>query len=505
MSKGKPEKVHELLDMIKSLSRAKGIEEEWVFQAMESALAKVTRRRHENQFDVRIEVNRETGYFTTYQQRMVVDTISYNPTLSASLISLDDARAINPDFNEGDTVENEIESIEFGRIDAHSAKQTIIKEVRDAERHHLVSKFKDKVNTLVAGTVKKVTRDYIILDLGDSVEGQLLRSDTIPNESFRANDRVRAFLFDAHYSPHGPQLFLSRTCPEMLIELFRIEVPEIGEQVIQVKSAARDPGSRAKIAVKTNDGRIDPIGACVGMRGSRVQAVSNELHGERIDIILWDDNPAQLVINAMSPAEVESIIVDEDSHTIDIAVAEEQLSQAIGRNGQNVRLASELTGWALNIMSSEEAQNKTKSETEHLRRLFVQGLDVDEDIAMILIEEGFTSIEEIAYVPLQEMLEIEDFSEDLVNELRGRAKDHLLNAALADEDDLLDPEPSDDLLNIEGMQREWAFMLAKQGIKTMEDLAELAVDDLLEITDMDEAVAAQLIMKAREPWFREEA
>lgn len=505
MSKGKPEKVHELLDMIKSLSRAKGIEEEWVFQAMESALAKVTRKRHENQFDVRIEVSRETGYFSTYQQRMVVSGANYDPALSASLILLEEARKRDPNFNEGDTVEDEIESIEFGRIDAHSAKQTIIKEVRDAERHHLIDKFKDKVNTLVAGTVKKVTRDYIILDLGDNVEGQLLRAHTIPSESFRINDRVRAFLFDAHYVSHGPQLFLSRTCPEMLIELFRIEVPEIGEQVIQVKSAARDPGSRAKIAVKTNDGRIDPVGACVGMRGSRVQAVSNELHGERIDIILWDDNPAQLVINAMSPAEVESIIVDEDTHTIDIAVAEEQLSQAIGRNGQNVRLASELTGWALNIMSSEEAQNKTKSETENLCRLFIQGLDVDEDIAMILIEEGFTSIEEIAYVPLHEMLEIDDFDEELVEELRHRAKDHLLNKALADEQELLDHDPTDDLLNIEGMEREWAFQLAKQGIRTVEDLAELAVDDLLDMININETVAAQLIMKAREPWFKEEA
>lgn len=505
MSKVKPEKVHELLDMIRSLSRAKGIEEEYVFQAMENALAKVTRKRHENQFDVRVDVDRESGYFTTFQQKMVVDDESYDESLSESQLPLTAAKAINPELVEGDTHEILIESIEFGRIDAHSAKQTIIKEVRDAERHHLVDKFKDKVNTLVTGTVKKVTREYITLDLGDNVEAQLLRSNTITNESFRINDRVRGYLFDAHYVPHGPQLFVSRACPEMLAELFRIEVPEIGEQVIEIKGAARDPGSRAKIAVKTNDGRIDPIGACVGMRGSRVQAVSNELHGERIDIILWDDNPAQLVINAMAPAEVESIMVDEDAHTIDVAVAEEQLSQAIGRGGQNVRLASELTGWELNIMTAEEAQNKSKKESENVLQLFVKNLDVDEDIATILVEEGFTSLEEIAYVPLEEMLEIEDFDEDIVDELRSRAKDYLLNKALADEEELLEHEPADDLLNMEGMNRELAFLLAKNEVKTMEDLAELAVDDLLEIGGVEEEQAAQLIMKAREPWFKDDA
>jgi len=357
---------------------------------------------------------------------------------------------------------------------------------------------------LVTGTVKKVTREYIILDLGDNVEAQLLRSNTIPNESFRINDRVRAFLFDAHYVPHGPQLFVSRTCPEMLMELFRIEVPEIGEQVIAIKGAARDPGSRAKIAVKTNDGRIDPIGACVGMRGSRVQAVSNELHGERIDIVLWDDNPAQLVINAMAPAEVESIMVDEDAHIIEVAVAEEQLSQAIGRSGQNVRLASELTSWQLKVMTTDEARTKSKKESENLLQLFIENLDVDEAIANILIEEGFSSIEEIAYVPEEEMLEIEDFDEDIIIELRNRAKDYLLNLALADEEEMLEHEPAEDLLGMAGMDREFAYKLAKNGVKTMEDLAELAIDDLLEIGDISEEQAAELIMKAREPWFKEQ-
>ena len=503
MSKLKPEKIHDLLDMIKSLSRAKGIEEEWVFQAMESALAKVTRRRHDNQFDVRIAVNRDTGHFKTYKQKLIVAADTYDPNLQESQFVIDEAKKIDPKLEVGDIYEEEIESIEFGRIDAFSAKQTITKEVREAERHHLVAKYKDKVNTLVMGTVKKVTREYIILDLGENIEAELLRSNTIANESFRINDRVRAYLFDAHYVPHGPQLFLSRTCPEMLIELFRMEVPEISEQLIEIKAAARDPGSRAKIAVKTNDGRIDPIGACVGMRGSRVQVVSNELHGERIDIILWDDNPAKLVINAMAPAEVESIVMDEDAHTIDVAVVADQLSQAIGRHGQNVKLASELIGWEINVISAEEAHHKSKTETENLLQLFMKNLDIDEDIATILIEEGFSSLEEIAYVPVQEMLEIEEFDEELVEELRSRAKDYLLDKALADEEELIDA-PAEDLLNIEGMSQELAYRLARHGIKTMEDLAELAVDDLLEIGELDKAHAAQLIMKAREPWFEKD-
>ena len=504
MSKIKSEKESELLDMIKSLSRAKGIEEEWVFQAMESALAKVTCKRHENQFDVRVTVDRKTGHFETFKQRTVVDDEEYDDLLPEGQIKASEAKTMDPPLEIDDVEETPIESIEFGRIDAHSAKQTIIKEVRDAERHHLVAKFQDKVGTLVTGSVKRVTREYILLDLGDNVEALLNRSDTIANESFRLNDRVRAYLTDAHYVSHGAQLFLSRICPEMLIELFRIEVPEISEQVIEIKSAARDPGSRAKIAVKTNDGRIDPIGACVGMRGSRVQAVSNELHGERIDIILWDDNPAQLVINAMSPAEVDSIVVDEDTRTIDIAVAEDQLSQAIGRAGQNVKLASELTDWTLNVMSAEEAQNKSVQETENLRELFMKELDVDEDIAEVLVEEGFTSVEEVAYVPVHEMLEIEDFDEVMVEELRSRAKDYLLTKALADEEEFSAHEPAEDLLTMEGMTRELAYALAAKSIVTMEDLAELAVDDLLEIQAMSEEEAAQLIMKAREPWFRDE-
>jgi len=503
-NKVKPEKVHDLLDMIRSLSLAKGIDEERVFKAMEAGLAKVSRKRHDNQFDVRVAVDRDTGYFKTFKQKLVVEDDTFIAEFSASQIPLSDAKTLDASLEAGDLYEEEIESIEFGRKDAHSAKISIMKEVREAELRHLVEKFQDKVNTLVTGTVKKVTREYIILDLGDNVEAQLLRSNTIPNESFRINDRVRAFLFDAHYVPHGPQLFVSRTCPEMLMELFRIEVPEIGEQVIAIKGAARDPGSRAKIAVKTNDGRIDPIGACVGMRGSRVQAVSNELHGERIDIVLWDDNPAQLVINAMAPAEVESIMVDEDAHIIEVAVAEEQLSQAIGRSGQNVRLASELTSWQLKVMTTDEARTKSKKESENLLQLFIENLDVDEAIANILIEEGFSSIEEIAYVPEEEMLEIEDFDEDIIIELRNRAKDYLLNLALADEEEMLEHEPAEDLLGMAGMDREFAYKLAKNGVKTMEDLAELAIDDLLEIGDISEEQAAELIMKAREPWFKEQ-
>ncbi len=353
--------------------------------------------------------------------------------------------------------------------------------------------------------MKKSSRDSIILDLGGNAEALITREHMIIRESVRQNDRIRAYLLGVNEENRGPQLFASRACPEMLIELFKIEVPEIGEELIEIKGAARDPGSRAKIAVKTNDQRIDPVGACVGMRGARVQAVSNELAGERIDIVLWDDNPAQLVINAMQPAEVASIVVDEESHTMDIAVEDESaLAQAIGRSGQNIRLASELTGWELNVMTLDDAQSKQQQEVEHALQMFVELLGVDEDVAEVLVEEGFSSLEEVAYVPTEEMLSVEGFDEDVVEALRQRAKDALLTRALVSEEKFEQAEPADDLLNMDGMDRDLAVELASRGIVTMEDLAEQAVDDLLEIEGMSEERAAQLIMTARAPWFEGE-
>jgi len=365
----------------------------------------------------------------------------------------------------------------------------------------IVDQYRDRVGELLAGSVKKVTRDAVIIDLGNNAEGLLSRDQLVGRETFRVGDRIRAVLKTIDSEARGPQLIMSRTCPEMLIELFKIEVPEIAEQVIDIRAAARDPGLRAKIAVKTNDGRIDPVGACVGMRGSRVQAVSNELDGERVDIILWDDNPAQLVINAMAPAEVESIVVDEDTNTMDVAVAEDNLAQAIGRSGQNVRLASQLTGWNINVMSLEDAQAKQEQEAGTTIARFMEALDVDEDVAFVLVEEGFTTLEEIAYVPLEEMMAIEGFDKDTAEELRSRAKDALLTQAIASEERLDATEPADDLLNMEGMDRHTAFQLASHGIVTMEDLAEQAVGDLLEIEGMDAKRAGQLILTARAPWF----
>ena len=379
----------------------------------------------------------------------------------------------------------------------------IVQKVREAERLSGWS-YRDRIGEMVSGTVKKVTRDAVIVDLGNNAEALISRDSLVGREAFRVNDRVRAILIEIREDVRGPQLALSRSCNEMLIELFSIEVPEISEQVIEIRAAARDPGLRAKIAVKTNDGRIDPVGACVGMRGSRVQAVSGELANERVDIILWDDNPAQLAINALSPAEVESIIVDEDSHSMDVAVAEDNLAQAIGRNGQNVRLASQLTGWTINVMSSEDAVAKGEEEAGRQVDMFMNALDIDEDVSLVLVEEGFTSLEEVAYVPLEEMVSIEGFDEDIANELRARAKDALLTQAIASEEVLEGGNPADDLLNMEGMDRHLAFVLASKGIVTMEDLAEQAVEDILGIEDLDAERAGELIMTARAPWFAEE-
>ncbi len=489
----------EILLIAKTLSDTKSIDKERVFEAIEAALATATKKLHHDDITVRVSVDRITGESETFRfWTVVADEELENPDAE---LSLSDAKARDESLELGSTIEEPMESVPFGRIGAQAAKQILVQKVREAERMEQVRLYQERDDRIVTGVVKKVTRDIVLLDLGENTEALLERAEMIPGENFRVGDRLRAYLYDAHYEPRGPQLFISRSCPEMLIELFKIEVPEIGEQVIEIKGAARDPGSRAKIAVKTNDGRIDPIGACVGMRGSRVQAVSGELGGERIDIVLWDDSPAQLVINAMAPAEVESIVVDEDNHVIDVAVGSEQLSQAIGRNGQNVRLASELTGWTLNVMTSDEAQEKSESESQASLQLFIDKLDVDESIAEILVAEGFGAIEEVAYIAPSELLDIAEFDEEIVEELQSRAKDVLLTETLATgygEGE----EPAEDLLNMEGMTSELAGQLARAEIKTMDDLAELAVDDLLEIVDsLDQEKAAALIMTARAPWF----
>ncbi|HUJ24813.1 MAG TPA: transcription termination factor NusA, partial [Myxococcales bacterium] len=413
-----------------------------------------------------------------------------------------DATDIDPKAEIGGFVEVPITAETFGRIDAQTAKQVIVQKVREAERAQVVDAYKHRVGELVTGLVKRVDRSGVILDLGGNAEALVGREDMIPRENVRSGDRLRGYLREVRSEVRGPQLFVSRTAPALLIALFKLEVPEAGEGLIEIVAAARDPGSRAKIAVKTNDPRIDPIGACVGMRGSRVQAVSNELAGERIDIILWDENPAQFVINAMSPAEVKSIVVDEDTHSIDIAVAEEGLSQAIGRGGQNVRLASQLTGWELNVMSESQAEAKSESEAEALKVAFMEQLDVDEEVANILVQEGFSSIEEIAYVPVSELMNIEEFDEEIVEELRRRARDVLLTRAIAQEE--TQTEPAEDLLGLKGMDRALAYRLAERGVVTREDLAEQSVDELLDVEGMDEQRASELIMTAREPWFAEQ-
>lgn len=494
----------EILMVVEAVSNEKGVEKDVIFEAIELALATAAKKRFEDEeADIRVAIDRRTGEYETFRRWLVVDNDAV-PALGTEL-TMQEAEEIDTNLRPGDIHEEQVESESFGRIGAQAAKQIIFQKVREAERMRIVDSYRDRVGELISGTVKKVTRDNVIIDLGNNAEALLPRDQLIPRETFRMGDRVRSLLQDIRTDHRGPQLMLSRTDPQMLIELFRIEVPEIAEELIEIRGAARDPGSRAKIAVKTNDRRIDPVGACVGMRGSRVQAVSNELAGERVDIVLWDDNPAQLVINAMAPAEVASIVMDEDSHTMEVAVAEDNLAQAIGRNGQNVRLASELTTWTLNVMTEEEAGERQEQEYGRLVGHFMENLDVDEEFAGILIEEGFTSLEEVAYVPMEEMLAIDGFDEDTVTELRRRAKDVLLNKALASEEALEGREPQEDLLGMDGMDRTLAFKLAGMGISTMEDLAEQSVDDLLDIEGMDEERAGRLIMTARAPWFEDQA
>ena len=495
----------EILLVAETVSNEKGVSRDVIFEAIELALAAATKKRFkEEDVEIRVHIDRVSGESRSFRVYHVVpDEELYE---FGKQLTLDEAHEFDAKLQIGDIYEEEVESEAVGRIGAQTAKQVIVQKVRDAERAQIIEEYRDRIGDLVSGLVKKVTRDSIILDLGGNAEALITREHMIPRETVRQNDRIRAYLLGVNAESRGPQLFASRAAPEMLIELFKIEVPEIGEELIEIKGAARDPGSRAKIAVKTNDQRIDPVGACVGMRGARVQAVSNELAGERIDIVLWDDNPAQLVINAMQPAEVASIVVDEERHAMDIAVEDESaLAQAIGRGGQNIRLASELTGWELNVMTTDAASEKQEAEAEEAITVFIEELGVDEDVAVILVEEGFTTIEEVAYVPLEEMLEVEAFDEDIVEALRQRAKDVLLTRALASEEQLDASGPADDLLNMDGMTRELAQLLAANGIVTMEDLAEQAVDDLLDIDGIDdEQKAAELIMTARAPWFENE-
>jgi N utilization substance protein A len=494
----------EILLVVEVFSNEKEIEKEIIFQAIESALETATIKRHVNQIKARVAIDRKTGDYVTYRQWEVV---AVNPSCAGDVefptmqILLEVAALDNPEAQVGDIIEEEIESVDFGRIAAQTAKQVIIHKVREAERRKIVEAYKNRVGELITGIVKRIEKGSVFLDLGGHVEAYIAREDMIPREAIRIGDRIRGYLKDVRSELRGPQLFVSRTAPELLIALFRLEVPEVGEGLISVMGAARDPGSRAKLAVKSNDPRLDPVGACVGMRGSRVQSVTNELAGERVDIILWNPSEAQFVINAMSPAEIQSIVVDEDKHSMDLAVNSDNLSQAIGRGGQNVRLASQLTGWELNVIDASKAEQNSEAEADKIKRLFVEQLDVDEDIALILAEEGFNTVEEIAYVPVSEMLEIEGFDEDLVNELRSRAKDALLISAIAAEEKIETAHPAQDLLEMEGMDTDLAYELASQGIITMDDLAEQSVDDLLSFQGMNEERAAKLIMKAREPWF----
>ncbi|KGF63579.1 MULTISPECIES: transcription termination factor NusA [Pseudomonas] len=489
----------EVLLVVESVSNEKGVPADVIFEALEIALATATKKRFEDEVDLRVEINRHTGAYETFRRWTVVEEDDLDDPAIETWPSK--VAQTHPGANVGDVVEEKIDSIEFGRIAAQTAKQVIVQKVREAERAQVVDAYRERLGEIISGTVKKVTRDNVIVDLGNNAEALLAREDIISRETFRVGVRVRALLKEIRTENRGPQLILSRTAPEMLIELFRIEVPEIAEGLIEVMAASRDPGSRAKIAVRSKDKRIDPQGACIGMRGSRVQAVSGELGGERVDIVLWDDNPAQFVINAMSPAEVAAIIVDEDAHAMDIAVGADNLAQAIGRGGQNVRLASQLTGWTLNVMTESDIQAKQQAETGDILRNFIDELEVDEDLAQVLVDEGFTSLEEIAYVPLEEMLNIDGFDEDTVNELRARAKDRLLTKAIATEEKLADAHPAEDLLSLEGMDKDLAMELAVRGVITREDLAEQSIDDLLDIDGIDDDRAGKLIMAARAHWF----
>ncbi|HTY94159.1 MAG TPA: transcription termination factor NusA [Steroidobacteraceae bacterium] len=491
----------EILMVVDAVSNEKGVDKEVIFDALEAALASATRKKHGEEWDVRVAIDRKSGDYETFRRWKVFADDSTELEVPERELRMDDARDLNPAIEPGGFVEEPMESVGFGRIAAQQAKQVIVQKVREAERAQVVDAYRDRVGTMVSGLVKRVDRNGLYIDLGSNAEGFVARADMIPREQAKPQDRVKAYLKEVRSEPRGPQLFLTRTAPEFLIELFKLEVPEVGQGLIEILGAARDPGVRAKIAVRSNDPRIDPVGACVGMRGSRVQAVSNEVSGERVDIIPYDENPAQFVINAMSPAEVMSIVVDEEAHSIDIAVAEDKLSQAIGRGGQNIRLASQLTGWELNVMTESDAEAKSDTESRDLVQTFMKQLDVGEDVATILVQEGFSTVEEVAYVPQAELMAIAEFDENIVKELRNRARDVLLTQAIASEETLDQAMPADDLLTMAGMSPDLALALARRGVRTREELAEQAVDDLSDIEGLSAEEAGKLIMTAREPWF----
>ena len=489
----------ELLLMVDALAREKNVPRDVVFAALESALASAMKKRYKDEVDIRVAISREDGSYRGFRRWQVVPDGELDD--HDLQIILSEARKQDPDIQLEEFIEEELEEIEFGRIGAQAAKQVILQKIRDAEREQIINDFLSRGDSLLSGTIKRVDREGAIIESG-RIEARLPRDQMIPKENLRNGDRVRAWVSRINREGRGPQLFLSRTAPEFIMKLFELEVPEIEQGLLQIRAAARDPGVRAKIAVHATDSRVDPIGTCVGVRGSRVQAVTQELAGERVDIVLWSEDPAQFVIGALAPANVSSILVDEERHVMDVVVDEDNLALAIGTGGRNVRLASELTGWQLNLMSAEESEKKQEDERAAIRGVFMERLDVDAEVADILIDEGFTSLEEIAYVPLNEMLEIEAFDEDTVNELRERARNALLTQAIATEEKL--NETADDLLSLEGMDRELAVKLAEANVRTRDDLAELAVDELIEITELDEERAKALILKAREHWFVEE-
>jgi N utilization substance protein A len=489
----------ELLMLVDALAREKNVGKDIVFTALELALASATKKRIHDEADVRVEVDRETGTFESFRRWLVVPDEEVE--ITEQQIGITDAQEQLPDITLGDYVEQTLEPIDFGRIGAQAAKQVILQKIRDAEREQVLNDFLERKEHLVTGTVKRMEKGNAIIEAG-RIEALLPRDQMIPKENLRPGDRVRAWLKKIDRAARGPQLILSRTAPEFIMKLFELEVPEIEDGLLEIKSAARDPGIRAKIAVKSNDQRVDPIGTCVGMRGSRVTAVTNELAGERVDIVLWSQDPAQLVIGALAPAEVSSIVVDEEKHAMDVVVDEANLAIAIGRGGQNVRLASELTGWTINLMTVEESQQKQETETAGIRKLFMARLDVDEEVADILIQEGFSTLEEVAYVPLAEMLEINAFDEATVNELRDRARNVLLTEAIVDEEHL--DKVADDMMELDGMDKQLAARLAKNSVCTRDDLADLAVDELIELTGIDEERAKALITTARAHWFAEE-
>ena len=491
----------ELLLVVDAVAAEKGVPESVILEAIEAALASAAKKRYVDQdVLVRVAIDPKDGSYETFRRWEVVadDVVMESPDRQLRLM---DAIDESDDAEIGDYIEEQIENPDFGRIAAQAAKQVIVQRVREAERAQVVDAWKDRVGELVTGVVKRVERGNIYVDLGGNAEAIIAKDKGIPRDVLRTGDRVRGYLFDVRSEPRGPQLFISRAAPEFMMELFKLEVPEVGQGLVSIMACARDPGDRAKIAVLAHDNRTDPIGACIGMRGSRVQAVTNELNGERVDIVLWSDNAAQFVINAMAPAEVQSIIVDEDKHSMDLAVAEDKLAQAIGRGGQNVRLASRLTGWQLNVMTADQVQAKSEAEQAAARALFQQKLEVDEEIAGILVAEGFSTVEEIAYVPVGELLAVEGFDEDIVEELRSRARDALLNDALAVEEGLEEHQPAEDLLSLEGMDEATAYALAERGIRTREDLAEAATDEIADIEDVGEERGAALIMEARKHWF----